>query len=106
MFSCREENNNIVVKLIQEGDEKVIPNPVWTFEQAFSPHPEILEEIYKQRFEKPSPIQCQAWPILLKGYDLIGIAQTGTGEIIYFELLRMAQMHSSFLSFLPFLFWV
>ncbi|CAG0885174.1 unnamed protein product [Darwinula stevensoni] len=90
----REENNNIVVKLIQEGDEKVIPNPVWTFEQAFSHYPDILEEIYKQRFEKPSPIQCQAWPVLLKGYDLIGIAQTGTGKTLAFLLPALIHIDS------------
>lgn len=38
-----------------------------------------IEQIKKQGFEKPSPIQAQAWPVLLKGEDLIGIAQTGTG---------------------------
>ena len=43
-------------------------------------YPDILQEIYKQGFEKPSPIQCQAWPVLLSGMDLIGIAQTGTGR--------------------------
>ena len=68
-----------------------IPNPVQTFEQAFRPYPEILEEIYKQNFEVPSPIQSQAWPVLLKGYDLIGIAQTGTGKtflIFIFTVLK------------------
>lgn len=65
-----------------DGGGNAIPNPVQTFEQAFSPYPEILEEIYKQSFDVPSPVQCQAWPILLKGYDLIGIAQTGTGKTL------------------------
>lgn len=46
-------------------------------------YPDILREIRKQGFQKPSPIQCQAWPILLSGHDLIGIAQTGTGTIIF-----------------------
>lgn len=46
-------------------------------------YPDILKEIRKQGFEKPSPIQCQAWPILLSGQDLIGIAQTGTGLVIF-----------------------
>lgn len=39
-----------------------------------------IEQIKNQGFEKPSPIQSQAWPVLLKGEDLIGIAQTGTGN--------------------------
>lgn len=39
----------------------------------------ITEQIQNQGFQKPSPIQAQAWPVLLKGEDLIGIAQTGTG---------------------------
>ena len=39
-----------------------------------------MEEINKQGFAKPTPIQSQAWPILLCGEDMIGIAQTGTGN--------------------------
>ncbi|CAK9811542.1 Probable ATP-dependent RNA helicase DDX43 [Anthophora quadrimaculata] len=72
----------------QENDieECNIPNPIETFEQAFEIFPEILEEIKKQGFTKPSPIQCQAWPILLSGQDLIGIAQTGTGKTLAFLL--------------------
>lgn len=77
----REENNNIVVaRTFAEGKDTLpIPNPVKNFEQAFHNYPEILEEIRKAGFEKPSPIQSQAWPVLLRGEDLIGIAQTGTG---------------------------
>lgn len=78
----RSENNNIVVcrTFANKEHKTAIPNPVQTFEQAFHQYPEILEEIKKAGFEKPSPIQCQAWPILLSGEDMIGIAQTGTGE--------------------------
>lgn len=47
------------------------------------------EEITKQGFEKPSPIQSQAWPVLMKGEDLIGIAQTGTGKTLAFLLPAM-----------------
>lgn len=50
-----------------------------------------IDQIHKQGFEKPSPIQSQAWPVLMKGEDLIGIAQTGTGKLrfhfsLYFKL--------------------
>ncbi|CAL7939654.1 unnamed protein product [Xylocopa violacea] len=83
----RKSNNNIEVKFMfdekeSDSEQLSIPNPIETFEQAFESYPEILEEIRKQGFTKPSPIQCQAWPILLSGQDLIGIAQTGTGQPI------------------------
>ncbi|KAG7212864.1 hypothetical protein KM043_002217 [Ampulex compressa] len=85
----RKINNNIEVKYVFENEEdlledRTIPNPIETFEQAFSNYPDILNQIKEQGFEKPSPIQCQAWPILLSGKDLIGIAQTGTGKTLAF----------------------
>ncbi|XP_038207108.1 probable ATP-dependent RNA helicase DDX43 [Zerene cesonia] len=84
----RLANNDIQVRRTFEDrpDLKPIPNPVLTFEQAFQPYPEILEEIYKQGFSQPSPIQSQAWPILMRGEDMIGIAQTGTGKTLAFLL--------------------
>lgn len=84
----RLRSNNMTVSKLSDDDRK-IPNPVTTFEQAFDHYPEILEEIGKQKFKEPSPIQCQAWPILLQGYDMIGIAQTGTGKTIAFLLPAM-----------------
>ncbi|XP_031334892.1 probable ATP-dependent RNA helicase DDX43 [Photinus pyralis] len=85
----REDNNNIVVARALSktpNDNKPIPNPVRTFEEAFRNYPLILEEIRKAGFESPSPIQRQGWPILLSGEDLIGIAQTGTGKTLAFLL--------------------
>ncbi|KAM3962107.1 putative ATP-dependent RNA helicase DDX43 [Aphomia sociella] len=84
----RLANHDIQVK--RTFDDKPglrpVPNPVLTFEQAFQDYPDILREIYKQEFQKPSPIQSQAWPVLLRGDDLIGIAQTGTGKTLAFLL--------------------
>ncbi|KAH8359850.1 hypothetical protein KR093_009100 [Drosophila rubida] len=89
----RLENNNISVSHVfeaQEGDPlPAIPNPVWRFDQCFAEYPDLLDEITKQGFQKPSPIQAQAWPILLKGHDMIGIAQTGTGKTLAFLLPGM-----------------
>ncbi|XP_055587469.1 uncharacterized protein LOC129739944 [Uranotaenia lowii] len=85
----RLANNNIVVdRTFKENadTDAPIPNPVQTFEQAFGAYPDLLEEIAKAKFVKPSPIQAQAWPVLLKGEDLIGIAQTGTGKTLAFLL--------------------
>ncbi|XP_013418694.1 probable ATP-dependent RNA helicase DDX43 [Lingula anatina] len=82
----RKMNNNITVENYNENADVKIPNPIRTFEEAFSHYPEILDEIEKAGFVKPSPIQCQAWPIALQGIDLIGIAQTGTGKTLAFLL--------------------
>ncbi|XP_074597509.1 putative ATP-dependent RNA helicase DDX43 [Brevipalpus obovatus] len=82
----REQNNKITVSHFNENDARILPKPIVKFEHAFEDHPEILEEIKKQKFQTPSPIQSQAWPILLQGYDLIGIAQTGTGKTLAYLL--------------------
>ncbi|KAL6241359.1 RNA-dependent ATPase [Rhinocladiella similis] len=37
-------------------------------------------------FEKPSSIQSAAWPFLLSGRDLVGVAETGSGKTIAFGL--------------------
>ena len=77
--------NISVVRVFAENEEsnKPIPNPVLSFEHAFGPHPEVMKTIKDQGFTKPSPIQSQAWPVIMSGEDMIGIAQTGTGKEIY-----------------------
>ena len=79
-----------------DGSTEKIPNPVWKFEQCFAAYPDLLAEIRKQDFQRPSPIQAQAWPILLKGEDLIGIAQTGAGKTLAF--LLSAMIHTEYQS--------
>ncbi|XP_060535000.1 probable ATP-dependent RNA helicase DDX43 [Cylas formicarius] len=82
----KNSNNIVVDRTFKTENSKKIPKPVITFEHAFHNYPEVLEEIRKAGFEKPSPIQSQAWPVLLSGEDLIGIAQTGTGKTLAFLL--------------------
>jgi len=48
--------------------------------------PEILRAIAEQGYEKPTPIQAQAIPVVLAGRDLMGGAQTGTGKTAAFTL--------------------
>jgi len=81
----REQNNNIMVSC-EEDSEVHIPNPVRSFDEGFLHYPEILSELKRAGFTKPSPIQMQGWPIALQGLDLIGIAQTGTGKTLAFLL--------------------
>src|SRR3989339_794244 len=37
-------------------------------------------------FESPTPIQTQAYPVILSGRDIVGIAQTGTGKTYAYML--------------------
>lgn len=85
----RLENKNIQISrtFSKEGEEaKPMPKPTTKFEHAFKAFPDLMGEIKKAGFEKPSPIQSQMWPILLRGQDCIGIAQTGTGKTLAFLL--------------------
>lgn len=41
---------------------------------------DILESLEKLHYAKPTPIQAQSLPYSLKGRDIIGIAQTGSGK--------------------------
>ena len=38
------------------------------------------------KFENPTPIQAESYPVILSGKDMVGIAQTGTGKTLAFML--------------------
>src|ERR1700712_614516 len=46
----------------------------------------LLRALETKGYTDPTPIQMQAIPALLKGRDLLGIAQTGTGKTAAFAL--------------------
>ena len=46
----------------------------------------LLNAIEDLGFEKPTPIQTEAFPIIKSGKDVIGISQTGTGKTLAFML--------------------
>ena len=46
----------------------------------------LLKALESEGYETPTPIQSAAIPELLKGRDLLGIAQTGTGKTAAFAL--------------------
>jgi len=48
--------------------------------------PELLSALRDAGYTHPTPIQSDAIPIALKGRDLIGLAQTGTGKTASFTL--------------------
>ncbi|NWU94980.1 DDX43 helicase, partial [Upupa epops] len=94
----RKENNNISCDDLKEGEKRSIPNPVCKFEDAFGNYPDIMTNIRRVGFQKPTPIQSQAWPIILQGMDLIAIAQTGTGKTLVYLMPGFIHLTSQPLS--------
>src|SRR5262249_43554701 len=47
---------------------------------------EALSAIRDAGYEHPTPIQAQSIPLILKGRDVMGLAQTGTGKTAAFTL--------------------
>jgi ATP-dependent RNA helicase RhlE len=47
---------------------------------------EVLKAVRDAGYTTPTPIQAQAIPLVLKGRDLMGLAQTGTGKTAAFTL--------------------
>jgi superfamily II DNA/RNA helicase len=52
----------------------------------FQLRPEIIQALDDAGYDTPTPIQQEALPVLLKGGDLIGVAETGTGKTLAFLL--------------------
>lgn len=53
----RKENNDITCDDLKEGEKRCIPNPVCKFEDVFEHYPDIMANIRKVGFQKPTPIQ-------------------------------------------------
>ncbi|MDQ3190249.1 MAG: DEAD/DEAH box helicase, partial [Bacteroidota bacterium] len=56
---------------------------------------ELYQAIEDLGFDKLTPIQEQAYPVILSGKDIVGIAQTGTGKTFAYMLPILQQMKYS-----------
>ncbi len=54
----------------------------------------ILKALQEEGYTHPTPIQEQAIPHLIKGRDLLGCAQTGTGKTAAFAIPILQELHS------------
>mmetsp|Transcript_23245 Transcript_23245/g.26481 ORF Transcript_23245/g.26481 Transcript_23245/m.26481 type:complete len:516 (+) Transcript_23245:125-1672(+) len=70
-----------------------VPKPCMTFEEASMPE-YILNEVLKQGFANPTPIQSQGWPMALKGKNMVGISATGSGKTLAFLLPAMIHINA------------
>ena len=63
-----------------------------TFQQLGVIDP-ILRALSAEGYTNPTPIQEQSIPILLRGKDLLGCAQTGTGKTAAFAIPILQHLH-------------
>lgn len=62
-------------------DGTVVPKPIDVFDEL--PFPDWCLEALKARgITELMPIQIQGWPVALHGYDLCGVAETGSGKTL------------------------
>ncbi|GKC51877.1 DEAD-box ATP-dependent RNA helicase 20, partial [Tanacetum coccineum] len=70
-----------------------VPKPIKTFNDARFPE-YVMQEIVKAGFTEPTAIQAQGWPMALKGRDLIGIAETGSGKTLSYLLPAIVHVNA------------
>ena len=54
--------------------------------ETFGLPPKLLQALARMKFTTPTPIQAQTIPLALKGQDVLGSAQTGTGKTAAFGI--------------------
>jgi ATP-dependent RNA helicase RhlE len=54
--------------------------------------PKVLSAVRDAGYKHPTPIQAQSIPLVLKGRDVMGLAQTGTGKTAAFTLPIVNQL--------------
>merc|ERR1719491_2509801 len=77
------------IVIVGEG----LPKPCMSFDEASMPE-YILNEVLKQGFKAPTPIQSQGWPMALKGKNMVGISATGSGKTLAFLLPAMIHINA------------
>jgi ATP-dependent RNA helicase RhlE len=77
--------NQVSYSPVASSNQNPSPPPAERFEQL-GLHATILRAVREVPYERPTPIQARAIPVVLGGNDLFGCAQTGTGKTAAFAL--------------------
>ena len=72
-------------------DQTRLLEPFTSFDDAAFPKA-LRSALKAQGYAAPTPIQAEAWPILLKGKDVVAIAKTGSGKTCGFLLPALAKI--------------
>lgn len=69
------------------------PNPIQNFDETCFPD-YCMKEIERQGYKEPTAIQAQGWPIALSGYNMVGIAKTGSGKTLGYMLPAIVHINN------------
>ena len=69
---------------VPEGEAEA-PSAIESFEDMQLTR-DIVADIRFKEYDKPSPIQAQAIPVILSGGDVLGCAETGSGKTAAFSI--------------------
>ena len=75
----------------QKANAKTTSNDVNGFSKIHVP-PNLVKRLDEMGISEPTPIQKEAIPLAIKGRDVMGLAQTGTGKTLAFGLPLVSQM--------------
>jgi ATP-dependent RNA helicase DDX5/DBP2 len=74
---------DVIVEILPGESEA--PPPIESFEDM-NLSSKIMLDIKFHEYEKPTPIQAQAIPIICSGRDVLGCAETGSGKTAAFSI--------------------
>ncbi|KAL1523138.1 hypothetical protein AB1Y20_018093 [Prymnesium parvum] len=69
------------------------PRPVGSLLQASFPQ-YVLDAVEAAGYTHPTAVQRQAWPIIMKGRDLVALAETGSGKTLAFLLPALVHVNA------------
>ncbi|XP_055613950.1 uncharacterized protein LOC129760337 isoform X2 [Uranotaenia lowii] len=84
----RNRSQREVDRFLEKHDITLIgncPKPIQEFDEIEMPD-YVMNEIEKQGYQRPTPIQAQGWPIALSGLNMVGVAKTGSGKTLGYML--------------------
>ena len=88
-FSPRVNHDKYINHAARQGGK----NTIMTF-QELNISRTILQALVEKGYATPTPIQEKAIPVALRGKDLLGTAQTGTGKTAAFAIPIIQQLDS------------
>ena len=69
------------------------PAPARSFEECSFPK-YLHTQLLASGFREPSPVQAQAWPLVLSGRNLVAVAATGSGKTLAYALPAVVHVNA------------